>query len=99
MLFLHPKAQKSIVGAAGSGFEHLVSLVDIKLGSTRTGMQFRPNVDGDTFTKDSQFARGDGLVQARPSALAHRVAELQTPHRHSRRNAHSRWLILAIKAI
>ncbi len=57
MKFLQSKVQKTIVASPESGFEHLVSLEDIKIGSTLTGTQYRPDVAGDSFTKDSQFAR------------------------------------------
>ena len=94
-MFLHPKSEKGIVSATGSGFEHLVSLEDVKLGSTRTGKQFRPDVEGYTFTKDGQFAQvsvsytvtfSSGQSGSGPQSRIVTLGE----------NAHARWLILAI---
>ena len=97
MEFLHPKVKKGIVGAAGSGFEHLVSLVDIKVGSSRTGMQFRPSVDGDTFTKDTQFAQVTVSYTATFSSGGSGNGP-QTRIVTLGENGHSRWLILAIRS-
>ena len=96
MMFLHPKSEKDIVAATGSGFEHLVSLDGLKVGSTRTGKQFRPDVDGYTFAKDAQFAQvsvsytitfSSGQSGSGPHSQVVTLGE----------NAHARWLILAIQ--
>jgi hypothetical protein len=96
MMFLHPKSEKSIVAAAGSGFAHLVSLDDVKVGPALTGKQFQPNVDGYTFSKDTQFAQvtvsytvtfSSGQSGSGPQSRVVTLGE----------NAHARWLILVIR--
>jgi hypothetical protein len=95
-MFLRAKVETSIVDAAGSGFEHLGSLVDIKVASTKTGKEFRPTVDGDSFTKDVQFAQvavsyTATFTSGSGSGPQSRVVTLGE-------NVHSKWSILAIHA-
>jgi hypothetical protein len=97
-LFVNPKAQASIVAAAGSGFEHLVSIADIDMGATRTGTQFRPNVNGDTFSKDSQFAQVTVSYTATFSSGQSGSGTL-TRIMTLGENTHYKWSILAIRAI
>ena len=94
-MFLRPKVETSIVNAAGSGFEHLGSLVDIKVGAAQTGKQFRPTVDGDSFNKDVQFARVTvsytaTFTSGSGSGPQSRIVTLGE-------NVHSKWTILAIR--
>jgi hypothetical protein len=97
-LFVNAKAQESVVASAGSGFEHLVSIQDIDMGSTRTGEQFRPNVNGDTFSRYSQFAQVTVSYTATFSS-GRSGSGTQTKIMTVGENAHSKWLILAIRAI
>jgi hypothetical protein len=94
-MLLHPKVEKSIVAAAESGFEHLGTLVGIKVGTVETGKQFRPSAGGSTFAKDVQFAQVTvsytaTFTSGSGSGPQSRVVTLGE-------NAHSRWLILAIR--
>jgi hypothetical protein len=54
--FLHAKSRKTIMGSAETDFQNIATLTDIKVISTSTGSQYRPNVGGYTFPKDSTFA-------------------------------------------
>ncbi len=96
-MFLHPKAQAGIVAAAGSGFDHLSSIADIDLGTTQTGKQFRPNVNGYTFSKDSQFAR---VIVTYTATFTSGQAGGGTLTRIVTlgENTHSKWLILVIRS-
>lgn len=95
-LFLQARVQKGIMATPGSGFEHLVSIQDIDIGTTKTSSQFRPDVNGNTFGKEVQFAQV--IVQytaifssGQPgSGTQTRVVTLGE-------NKHSKWTILEIK--
>jgi hypothetical protein len=95
MKFLQSKVQKSIVASPESGFEHLVSLEDIKLGSTQTGTQYRPAVAGDSFTKDSEFARVTVSYSVTFSSGSGSGSQVKTMTLGEK--AHARWLILLIQ--
>jgi hypothetical protein len=72
-----------------------VSLEDIKLGSTRTGTQYRPAVAGDSFTKDSEFARVTVSYSVTFSSGSGSGSQVKTMTLGEK--AHARWLILLIQ--
>lgn len=91
--YIVSKQRTSIMGAKGSGFSDLVSLTDVRIASTQTGIQ-KPSIKG--VAKDDEFAKvvvdytatfsGDSA----PSGSQSRSVTL------GRMTSSKRWLILAV---
>ncbi len=95
MTFIRAKEKDGIVAASGSGFQHLVSLDDIKVGPARTGKQYRPDANGDSFPKFSQFAQVTASYSATFSSGPGSGRQSRTVTLGE--NDHSKWLILTIQ--